>query len=72
MTALGWLKQRAQAGKWKLLIEALYSAPAKIDPAALQRMGLSRPASIGERLQARLLRLALARTQPAADASTKG
>ena len=66
VTALGWLKQRAQASKPKLLIEALFSAPAEVDGPALQRMGLAKPASIGERLQARLLRLALARTQVAA------
>jgi len=60
--ALGWLKARsAGAGKVKLLIRAIAGAGPE-DADALARMGLDRPASFSDRLEARLLRLALAET----------
>ena len=61
--ALGWLKARGQtfAGRMRLLLTALLSGGA-FDPPALQRMGLAAPAGVGERLQRRLLSLALRRS----------
>jgi acyl-CoA hydrolase len=61
--ALGWLKgvTATRGGKARTVLRALASrAPA--DAEAMQRMGLERPRGVGERLQARLLRLALARS----------
>ena len=63
--ALEWLAQRnagwrARAG---LITSAIFSAPSAHDfREALERMKLEVPAGLGERLQQRLVRLALART----------
>ena len=61
--ALAWLKPRASgtAGKARLALQAL-AASLLADAEAMQRMGLSAPRGLGERLEARLLALALART----------
>ena len=59
--ALSWLKQRAAKGRSGLLLSALVAPPAS-DIESLRRMGLERPNGLQARLQARLLRLALART----------
>ena len=61
--ALAWLKPRASgtAGKARLALQAL-AASLPADAEAMQRMGLSAPRGLGERLEARLLALALART----------
>jgi acyl-CoA hydrolase len=65
--ALGWLKQAtaSPAGKLRTLAAALLRGGA-VDADALARMGLARPATLRNRLDSRLLGLALART--AADA----
>ncbi len=62
--ALGWLKSRTgdRAGKLRTLIAAL-AAGRHDDAEALRRMGLENPSGIGERLQARLLGMALRHTQ---------
>jgi len=62
--ALGWLKDRTgdRAGKLRTLAAALWSGRHD-DDEALRRMALDNPSGIGERLEARLLRLALRRTQ---------
>ncbi|HYG07958.1 MAG TPA: acetyl-CoA hydrolase/transferase C-terminal domain-containing protein [Stenotrophomonas sp.] len=64
LRALGWLKQGSTRlrGKLRLFAGAL-AGPLADDAEALQRMALSTPASVGERVQARLLRHALARTR---------
>lgn len=62
--ALGWLKQQTAtpAGKAATLWAALWQPAGDGDAVYLQRMGLQQPATASERLNARLLRLALART----------
>ncbi|KFL35807.1 acetyl-CoA hydrolase/transferase C-terminal domain-containing protein [Arenimonas donghaensis] len=68
VAALGWLRARTGtfAGRVATVIAALAGEQAR-DEAALARMGLQAPRGPGERLEARLLRHALARTrlQPA-------
>ena len=61
--ALAWLKRRtgSQRGKLATVAAALLQHNGD-DSEALARMDLSRPHGLGEQLQARLLRLALART----------
>ncbi len=65
--ALAWLKRQSAlpAGKARLIIRALFG-PNATDGEALQRMGLSKPAGLGERVEARILALALAATAPRA------
>jgi acyl-CoA hydrolase len=62
--ALGWLKSATatRAGKARTLLLALLPGADADDDEALARMQLERPAGFGERLQARLLRHALARS----------
>ncbi len=62
--ALGWLKANTQtrAAKLRTLWVALWQRAGDGDAVYLQRMGLDAPQAVGERLNARLLRLALART----------
>lgn len=61
--ALGWLKlaTASPGGKLRTIASALGSRRIK-DAEALQRMGLDKPEGLRDRLEARLLRLALART----------
>ena len=61
--ALAWLKQQAAkpAGKARLAMRAL-AAAAPVDAEAMQRMELSAPQGLGDKLESRLLALALART----------
>lgn len=61
--ALAWLKQATShpGGKLSTIARAI-SRRAPADTEALQRMGLATPGSLRERLEARLLRLALARS----------
>ena len=61
--ALAWLKPRSAgtAAKLGLLAQAVF-ARARPDAEAMQRMGLAQPATLGQRLEASLLSLALART----------
>jgi acyl-CoA hydrolase len=61
--ALAWLKPQAARpiGKLRLALRALLASPPG-DSEALQRMGLAAPGGIAERLEARLLALALAET----------
>lgn len=61
--ALGWLKANTASisSKARTILAALAS-PGTGDAEAMQRMGLDRPSGLGERLHARLLRYALART----------
>lgn len=61
--ALAWLKPRAAGaiGRARLVLRALM-ASAPTDAEAMQRMGLSAPQRLGERIEARLLALALAET----------
>lgn len=63
LRALGWLKQGTATlgGKLRTLAAAL-RGPLADDAEALQRMGLEAPGKLADRLQARLLRHALART----------
>ena len=63
--ALAWLKQQAAkpAGKARLAVRALMASP-PADGEALQRMDLSSPRGLAERLEARLLAMALAETRP--------
>lgn len=62
--ALGWLKSATATpiGKLRTVAAALRQAPAENDAMYMQRMGLERPGSFGERLNAGLLRVGLART----------
>ncbi len=62
--ALGWLKANTQTrgAKVRTLWAALRQRAGDGDTVYLQRMGLDAPKAVGERLNARLLRLALART----------
>ena len=61
--ALAWLKQQAsrRAGKTGLIARAIVSSPTP-DAEAMQRMGLADPASVADRVEARVLALALAAT----------
>lgn len=61
--ALAWLKPRAAntAGKARLAVRALMASP-PADAEAMQRMDLSAPRGLAEKLEARLLALALADT----------
>lgn len=63
LRALAWLKGGSAnfPGKLRLVLSAL-AGPLAADDAALQRMSLQAPRGLGEKLQARLLRHALART----------
>jgi hypothetical protein len=60
--ALGWLKSATATtpGKLRTVASALMESAA--DPEALQRMGLAEPKGFGEKLEARLVRLALTKT----------
>ncbi|MDG2527071.1 acetyl-CoA hydrolase/transferase C-terminal domain-containing protein [Stenotrophomonas sp. HITSZ_GD] len=64
LRALAWLKECSASwpGKLRLLAGAL-AGPLADDAQALQRMGLDAPRGGGERVQARLVRHALARTR---------
>ena len=61
--ALGWLKNATatRTGMARALWSA-FTAGSRIDAEAMDRMQLSKPASFAETLQARLLKLALAKT----------
>jgi hypothetical protein len=61
--ALAWLKSSTATvtGKIRIVATALAS-PGAADNEALKRMGLSAPATLADRLDARLLRLALNQT----------
>ena len=63
--ALAWLKPRAAnpAGKARLAVRALMASP-PADAEAMQRMDLSAPRGLAEKLEARMLALALAETAP--------
>jgi len=62
--ALGWLKANTQTrgDKLRTVWAALRQPAGDGDAVYLQRMGLQAPKDFAERLDARLLRLALART----------
>jgi hypothetical protein len=64
--ALGWLKAATatRGGKLRTIARAFAptTSPTLADEAALARMGLDAPAGLAARLDARLLRLALSRT----------
>ncbi|MEG1679504.1 MAG: acetyl-CoA hydrolase, partial [Stenotrophomonas sp.] len=62
--ALGWLKSATATpmGKLRAVVAALRQPAAENDAMYMQRMGLERPASFGERLNAGLLRVGLARS----------
>ncbi|MEI2456574.1 acetyl-CoA hydrolase/transferase C-terminal domain-containing protein [Lysobacter firmicutimachus] len=62
--ALGWLKAHTatRAAKLRTLLRALTAPSSATDPDAMQRMGLHAPRGLGERLEARLLRLGLRET----------
>ncbi|MCS4278534.1 acetyl-CoA hydrolase/transferase C-terminal domain-containing protein [Stenotrophomonas rhizophila] len=62
--ALGWLKQNTQTpmAKLRTVLAAVTQPAGDGDQAYLQRMGLEAPKTMGERIEARLLRLGLART----------
>ena len=62
--ALGWLKRETAntSGKLVTIAKALLSK-GDHDEEALQRMGLDAPGSLGERIEARLVSLALRRTR---------
>lgn len=65
LRALGWLKRATGTpiGKLRTFGQALAASGRPGDHrAALQRMALERPQGVGERVEARLLQLALART----------
>lgn len=57
--ALGWLKTHTATRRQKLTTVLRALAASSDDRAALQRMGLDKPGSIGERLEAKLLKLGL-------------
>ena len=61
--ALGWLKANTATGgaKARTVLKALFSGGA-VDAEAMQRMGLERPGGFGERIEARLVALALRET----------
>ena len=62
--ALGWLKQNTQTrgSKLRTVLAALRQPAGDGDAVYLQRMGLDAPATFGEKVEARLVRLGLART----------
>ncbi|MET4681360.1 acetyl-CoA hydrolase/transferase C-terminal domain-containing protein [Stenotrophomonas rhizophila] len=62
--ALGWLKQNTQTpmAKLRTVLAAVAQPAGDGDQAYLQRMGLEAPTTFGERIEARLVRLGLART----------
>jgi len=62
--ALGWLKQNTQTpmAKLRTVLAAVTQPAGDGDQAYLQRMGLEAPKTFGERIEARLVRLGLART----------
>ncbi|WP_313219678.1 acetyl-CoA hydrolase/transferase C-terminal domain-containing protein [Stenotrophomonas sp.] len=62
--ALGWLKQNTQTpmAKLRTVLSAVTQPAGDGDQAYLQRMGLEAPKTFGERIEARLVRLGLART----------
>lgn len=62
--ALGWLKQNTQTpmAKLRTVLAAVTQPAGDGDQAYLQRMGLEAPKTMGERIEARLVRLGLART----------
>lgn len=62
--ALGWLKQNTQTrgAKLRTVLAALRQPAGDGDAVYLQRMGLDAPRDLGERIEARLVRLGLART----------
>ncbi len=62
--ALGWLKQNTQTpmAKLRTVLAAVAQPAGDGDQAYLQRMGLEAPKTFGERIEARLVRLGLART----------
>jgi hypothetical protein len=64
LKALGWLREntRSRGDKLRAVLAALHQPAADSDRLYLERMGLQLPKSFGEHLNARLLRLALART----------
>lgn len=64
LRALTWLKSATatRMDKLRTVLAALRQPAADSDALYLQRMGLEQPAGFGEQLDARLLRLALART----------
>ena len=63
MKALAWLKANtgSRGARMRTVLQSLSTATDR-DDEALDRMGLAAPASLGERIEARLLSLALART----------
>ncbi len=62
--ALAWLKGRiAKPGQWPVLLAALIAPGEAANDAALERLALTRPRGLRERLLARLVRAALARTR---------
>ncbi|MCX7032520.1 MAG: acetyl-CoA hydrolase [Arenimonas sp.] len=65
--ALAWLKSQVAkpAGKARLAARALLASPPS-DDEAMQRMGLASPEGFANRLEARILALALAETTPRA------
>ncbi|HET6554033.1 MAG TPA: acetyl-CoA hydrolase/transferase C-terminal domain-containing protein [Dyella sp.] len=72
LPALGWLKARGNhwRGKAEIVGAALRpGAPVDGEADAIARMGLDRPASMGDRLWRRLLTAALRRTGAAAESS---
>ncbi len=62
--ALGWLKQNTQTpmATLRTVLAAVTQPAGDGDQAYLQRMGLEAPKTFGERIEARLVRLGLART----------
>jgi hypothetical protein len=64
LRALGWLEQHTAStpAKVRTLLTALRQRSGDADDSCLQRMGLDAPGSLRERIDARLLRLALARS----------
>jgi len=62
--ALGWLKQNTQTrgAKLRTVLAALTQQAGDGDVVYLQRMGLDAPKTFGEKVEARLVRLGLART----------
>ena len=62
--ALGWLKQNTatRSGKLRTVLAALRQPAGDGDVVYLQRMGLDAPTTFGEKIEARLVRLGLART----------
>lgn len=62
--ALGWLKQNTatRSGKLRTVLAALRQPAGDGDVVYLQRMGLDAPQTLGEKIEARLVRLGLART----------